>query len=805
MSAPTTPSDPPPGSAPPSSTEGEGGGKRDRRAPKPGRAALFAALGAAGLSVAGNVLGRAVRDTLYLATFPVEKLPYFFLATGIVSAFAVSLYTRVAARFGPGRVVPALGVLAALVMPALWLGARGGSPWVVAVTYFWTTITGTFLVSGFWGVLGECFDPRTARQLMGIVGIATTVGGLAGGFGAHALLHVMDAEALLLTLGAVDFVMAIAVVELVRHSEGHARRAGAATPSQRAAAPGGLRAGVHEIARSEYLRDVAMLVVAVTVAGTLADYALKDAASRALSGKQAIGEFFSLFHGAVGAVTLGVQVIACRPLLERKGLAAALVALPIWLGASALGLVVHPGLGAATALRGGENATRNSFYRAAYELLFVPLPPAIKRTVKPMLDALVERFADALGAIVVLVLVTALGVRADRLGWLIATLAVAALWVVARVRRGYVAALSSNLVARAVELDELTHAAGDDATAREALRSTILDGGKLRKTLAKSHVGLSLMRSLELSLSPQELAALKKPAAAPAPGKASSVVDVSVALVRDLSDPSAAVAGAAVARWDGRDRRAVPFLVRLLAREELYRDVLAALARAGDRVAGALVDHLEDPDEAFAVRRRLPRALAAMNGPLVQGALVRALSDKRFEIRYHAAAALGRIAARASASGGGRATLELPRETLWTAIREEVQKSRSMWEAQRLLDDPDEATEHALAGAVQRRGAHSLRHVFQLLVLVLDPKPVELSYRAVQSNDVAFRAVGLEYLENVLPADVRAALWPLVGDDEEAPPPSRGGRSLQEVLAELAASGVAVPAPRPSQMRKSED
>jgi hypothetical protein len=66
-------------------------------------------------------------------------------------------------------------------------------------------------------------------------------------------------------------------------------------------------------------------------------------------------------------------------------------------------------------------------------------------------------------------------------------------------------------------------------------------------------------------------------------------------------------------------------------------------------------------------------------------------------------------------------------------------------------------------------------------------------------DDLHFRAVGLEYLENVLPPEVRKALWPLIGDDDDAPPLSRTGRSMQEVMKELAASGVAVvPPPSPS-------
>ena len=776
----------------------------------------------AGLTVAAHVLGKAVRDTLYLATFPVEALPYFVIGTGLVSGLLVSVYTRLSARLSPQRVVPALAIGAALLSPLFYLGARSGSALAVALLFGFTTVSGALLVSGFWAVLGERFDPRSLRQIVGLVGAATTVGGLIGGLGAHALLKAMEAEALMVPLGVVNGLSAVALIRLAPAPGGDPGAPGkrrSRGQEEAPARPVGLRAGLRDIFASPYLRDVALLVVALTVAGTLADYVLKDAAARTLQGKRELAEFFSLFHGAVSAVTLAVQVFVCRPLVARKGLAAALAALPAWLGLGAAlviaaPVIAAPVLWAATTLRAGENAVRNSFHRAGYELLFVPLPPVQKRVVKPIIDTLLDRVADGLGAVLVLVTVTVLGMPATRLGWLVVALAAVAAWLVLRVRRGYVQMLSASLLARAVELEEIMRAAGDDATAREALRETLLDARQddLRKSMQKSKLGLSLMRSLQMEV-PREIEALRKaraqaqaagddgaaqPAGAapatPAPShRTLALEDPVLGILRQLADPEPTVARAAIQRWDGRDKRAVPFLARLLGRDELHREATAALSRAGDRIAGALADHLTDPDEDFAVRRRIPRVLSACRGPLAIGALVRALSDRRFEVRYHAAVALERIAG----AGGPKA----PPDPIWAAIREEVRKSRSMWEAQRLLEEPEEPKEDAeadppatprrssAAAAVEQRGAHSLRHVFRLLGLTLDPKPVELCYRALGAGDPQFRGVSLEYLENVLPPDVRRALWPLIGDDPELPPLSRTGRSVEEVMKELATTG----------------
>ncbi len=749
------------------------------------RAAVVAALIAAALSVAGYVVAKAVRDALYLATFPVERLPYFVIATGVLSAILVGGYTRLNARFGPHRVVPALAIVTAATMPPLWLGVRAGSPAAIAVLFAWTTISGTLLTSGFWAVLGERFDPRSARKLFGWMGVATTVGGLVGGFGATLFVHVVDAEGLLLVLGGSCVALAIA---MARVGKAPRDRDEAEGPIARVHEPprtgGGLVAGVREVATTSYLRDIALLVMLGTVAAGVADYMLKDVASKSLSGKRELAEFFSLFHGTVGAVTLAVQVLVARPLVHRRGVAAALAALPRWLVAGALGVAALPGLWSAAVLRGGENAMRNSFHRAGYELLFVPLSPASKRVVKPILDTLLDRLGDAVGAGLILLLVSVFHLSAARLALAVFVLAALELVVIPRVRRGYVATLSSNLAARAVELDEVAEAIDDDATAREAVRSTLLDmrAEDLRRSMVQSELGKSMMRSLEIDdpdfvERAREAVSSGPPQASPRP-PARLFDDPVVQLVADLASDDSARARAALERWDRRDKRPLPFVIALLAREDLHRDATRVLARAGDRFAGSLADHLDDPDEPFDVRRRIPRALAACQTPKAVGALTRALRDGRFEVRYHAASALERIVAHS-----GKRPAEA---TVWAVVREEVKKSRAVFEAQRLLDDDDD---DLLAETVGRRGAQSLRHVFRLLGLVLDPKPLALAYRAVVGDDKQFYGVGLEFLENVLPKDVKKALWPLIGDERRAPPERPSARTLERVIEDLEASG----------------
>ena len=85
-----------------------------------------------------------------------------------------------------------------------------------------------------------------------------------------------------------------------------------------------------------------------------------------------------------------------------------------------------------------------------------------------------------------------------------------------------------------------------------------------------------------------------------------------------------------------------------------------------------------------------------------------------------------------------------------------------------------------------------LRHVLALLALATRFEAVEMASSALESGDVHLRGTALEYLENVLPASVRAQLFDRIGAPSGEP---RVARSRTELVEELNRSfaGLSVP------------
>jgi hypothetical protein len=217
-----------------------------------------------------------------------------------------------------------------------------------------------------------------------------------------------------------------------------------------------------------------------------------------------------------------------------------------------------------------------------------------------------------------------------------------------------------------------------------------------------------------------------------------------------------------------------------LGHKALRHDALHALRKVAHRANGQLVDALLDPQSPVVVRRRMARVLRRCPTQRTVDGLLAGLADKRFEVRYQCGIALWTIAEEDP-------SLEMPRDVVLDAVRREVDVERGVWEAQTVADVEESNEDSVLSDILTERKSRSLEHVFRILSLTLERNPVMLALKALEGDDPRLRGTSLEYLENVLPDDIRRRLWPFL--DDRRSKKTAPTRSRSEVLEELLASG----------------
>jgi len=597
------------------------------------RAAQVAAL-AAFLLIANQVASRAVRDTLFLSAFQVRSLPLMLAAAAIAAVTGAELLALALARRSPARVVPATATLSALLFAAWW-GVGLLAPRAAALlVYLHVSAFGGALVSGFWSLVNERFDPHTARRVVARIGTGATAGGMAGGALVWLCAQLLPVSATLLVLVA----LGLAAAWLLPRSRAGEREAQAPAP----AAP----IGIAVLLRKPHLRNVALLVLLGVFTETLLDFEFKAQASeRFVSGSPLLGAF-AAFHTLMGLLSLSLQAAFTRTALRQLGIAGTLALRPLFTALSSLAGVFAPRLATATLARGAHESLTNSLFRSAYELLYTPVPEAEKRRVKAVVDVSIDK-AGALLASAVIALVLALApVSAASLLFALACLvSLAALALSPTLHRGYVRTLEESLLAGRVRLDGLE---AIDHTTQVTLAQT---GGLERDALLRQ---IALLRGEEPSLSAEA-----------APDR--STLDA----LRQLRSGQPAAVRTLLHAIPEPEPVHVAALLPLLANDDLMPDVVRALRRAAPRVTGQLVDALLDTSVDPVVRRRVPRVLKACPTLRAAQGLQAALDDPAYDVRAAAAAALAAIHERSAA-------VSITREEVLVRVRRELDSGETV-------------------------------------------------------------------------------------------------------------------------------
>ncbi len=726
----------------------------------PGATPAAHAIVAATLMIAHQIAGKATRDALFLSQFDVSVLPKVVMGAAVMSMLAVIAMARLLVQYGPTRVIPGAFALSSLLFVGSW-ALHAAYPGAVAVTlYLQMAMFGAALISGFWSVVNERFDPWSAKLTIVRIGAAATLGGVLGGLLAGKIAGVADVRAMLLVLAALHALCALSV-----------RGIGEGRPAPGAATDLGLVPGLRLLLGQRYLQSMGLLMVLVAVLAALLDYAMKaEASARYASGEELVA-FFGQFYALTGLVTFLVQSLLGPQLLKRFGIGPVLALMPV---VTILCGLLGAGIGrlwATATIRAAQLVTANSLFRSAFELLYTPLPPLTKRPTKAIIDVASDRLGDVIGSGILLALLAVVpGLAPATVIVAGVGVAVCALVVTLRLHRGYVEQLAASLRDGAISLreDEVI-----DATTRVTLAET--SAASERALLLARIRRLKLQRTAASDAQAAPRADVDGPAPGPAPGPDPASAQLATAVAALTSGDSQAIRRCLLGNF--MDVRLAPCLIPLLAHDTVTEDVRMELRWMAPRIIGALCDALLDPDLALTARQRIPGVLEVSQHPRAIEALMTGLADEEFNVRYSCARALARMRDRDRALG-------LDRERVFAAVARELSVDRDTWRSRDLRYAPDlSAGFDEVPGADDSGLDYSTEHVFTVLGLVLDRDALRLALRAVGSRDRALSGTALEYLENVVPDEVWRGLLPFLGPAAPAPPrPRRANSALVEEL-----------------------
>lgn len=702
---------------------------------------LFLSFLGAFLTVATLVLARSLREALYLTSFDVKTLPYVMAATAILAVPAVEIFSRFLERHQPRRVLRGL-----LLLQMGGIGLL--SPWLdssrvaVVLFYLWTALGALVLTTGYWIVTSELYPLRSAKRLFGIISSGGSLGALVFGMSLGWLTQVFAVPSLallLIVLLSLSFLLMDRLTPIAAEPK----------PEPESDFRPSRRSGLRSLWENPHLRFLGLIVMAATMATTLLDYQFKETLRSEVPGREDLASALGAFYGWTGAVSLVIQLLIGGRFLKRMGIGWTLSVLPILLFIGSCCFLIVPTMLVITAVRGTDLCLRKSLHRSVLEVLFVPLAPELRRRTKAFIDSVLDSISEGVGAGIVLLWVTWASLPSVYLSVFVLVMTSFFLLLNFGMHFQYLQTLVTRLTEQKISLPQ-------------PCTGPLLDGEVVTKS----------MESLEIP--PDFLDSVKQ-----ASENEFSDSDGGSRLLEKIgSDDDTVVLATLRASYGWRDEH-VPALVRLLGRDSVCGEVSSVLARYHSVSLAHLIRTLQDKQEDHVIRRRVPRILALLPDAHAGRALMDALRADRFEIRYRAGLALW-----CRRDRGLEFVSRYWKDQIWTSVRYELSQDRAIWELEHLLDAFEDDGDAVIRQNVTGRGALGLAHIFRILALVLDAEPVLIAFRGIQDETERLNSISLEYLEHVLPPDIRKKLWPFIGDLSEYERRKRS-RSSDEVLSEL--------------------
>ena len=691
--------------------------------PEERRPATLAFLALLGITAAHTLIETA-RDSLFLTKVPIGYLPALYLAIAAAGLITTRAGAALEARRKPGAeprfdpVATSL-VIGAAITGAFWIGTASSARPVLYALYIWSGIFAAWVAGRLWIRLGAVFTVVQAKRLYGVVGTGAVLGAVLGAAAARASLAWLDVRHLLLIGAALLVATAVGPAALLPRPVALVQRPRTAEPSNavRSGPAPALGRQIGEVARHPYLVRVLGIVMVTAAVGTAIDFVFKSEVARTIHDPRELATFLATVSLVTNVLSLVAQSIGVGVVMRVLGVHRALYVMPLLIafggGAAVLGL----GFGAAIAMRGVDGSLRQSLQKTSVELLFVPLPDALRARAKPIVDLVGQRGGQAVTSVAILGLVYVVGRYASvaeatrAVGVVVVLLALVWLALARGIRTRYLDVFRSTLQRGRIEISpgmpEL------DMSALEALIASLssrrdaqvlgaLDllavqsRGRLVPSLILFHPSKAVvLRALELLVDAERvdfvpvadrLLAHADVEVRTAALRARAAVEHDAAFLRGLlGDPEGAVrATALVALVAGGDLEADDAMQRL---DELARgtpEVRRALARAlGEvQVDGARRGLLERPllilsnDEDPLARALAAASMGHLGAPAFVPVLLEMLDERRAGLpAVEALAEMGDVAVAAV-----DAALDAPDvadETKWRLVRV-LARSRSI-------------------------------------------------------------------------------------------------------------------------------
>ncbi|HXZ79377.1 MAG TPA: Npt1/Npt2 family nucleotide transporter, partial [Terriglobales bacterium] len=330
------------------------------------------------LAMASYSAIKPITRSKFIDSLGADNLPYVQLAGGVLIGMIMVGYGWLMARLPRRWSLPIVQVGIVGLLVAFWCLFRTGGTWVSVAFYVTGLILGILLISQFWTLANLVYDPRQAKRLFGFIAAGAPLGGIAGSILTASYVKEIGSVNILLVSASLMTVCVLIVVTIIVREQ----LSGLAAAPQGKTEIRGWQA-LDLLRKSRHLQIIALVISFAAIGAAIIEQQLNMAAAAAHSQETGIAGFLAVVQAWTSTIGFLVQILLTSRIHRYLGIGFALLILPVSLGSTALVMLMVASLWAPGLARVLDQSLRYTVDKTSREILFMPLPSAIKLQAKP--------------------------------------------------------------------------------------------------------------------------------------------------------------------------------------------------------------------------------------------------------------------------------------------------------------------------------------------------------------------------------------------------------------------------------------
>lgn len=348
-------------------------------------AAMAIAMSACSL-LCGYEFVRSVSQSLFIEAYGSKNLPLVMTLAPVGVLLMLYGYGRLLSAAGARRAVLLTCLFSGLVILACHAAIQAHCRLATGCLYVFREAYIVLMVEQIWSFINSSFRAGECRKLNGAICGIASLGAIAGGWLVH-LLAARLGSANLLLFAALSFAPTGLFAAAAYRLGGEPRPA----PEEAGGRLGHL--GGRLLLRQRTLLFLALLVAATQVVSTVLDLNLSRLVEQALPELDRRTRWFGSFYAQLNLGAAVFQFVATPLLLRYAPLRRVHLGIPLVHIAACLAVILAPGLFTAALAYYLFKVLDYSIFRAAKELLYVPLSFDARYRSKELIDAFGYRLA----------------------------------------------------------------------------------------------------------------------------------------------------------------------------------------------------------------------------------------------------------------------------------------------------------------------------------------------------------------------------------------------------------------------------